>query len=170
MILNINRIIFLLVFFVVSFSTSAHAQSKIGYVNFGKLMEQSRQGQAVRKALESEFSSRDKQLSASRDAILKMEEKLKNDGSIMSEANRVKLERDILSKKRDHNRLRDEYREDINIRRNEEIGALQKKVYEVIKKFSEEKKYDLVLTQAVLYASPTVDITDQILQRLNSSQ
>jgi len=66
--------------------------------------------------------------------------------------------------------LRDEYREDINIRRNEEIGALQKKVYEVIKKFSEEKKYDLVLTQAVLYASPTVDITDQILQRLNSSK
>ena len=77
-----NRVIFLLIFLVVGFSSSAHAQSKIGYVNFGKLMEQSRQGQAVRKALESEFSSRDKQLSASRDAILKMEEKLKNDGSI----------------------------------------------------------------------------------------
>ncbi len=133
-------------------------------------MEKSQQGQAVRKALESEFSSRDKQLGASRDTILKLEEKLKNDGSIMSESSRVQLERDILSKKRDHNRLRDEYREDINIRRNEEIGALQKKVYEVIKKFSQEKSYDLVLTQAVLYASPQVDITDQILQRLNSGQ
>ena len=148
----------------------AFAESKIGYVNFGKLMEKSQQGQAVRKALENEFSSRDKQLGASRDTILKLEEKLKNDGSIMSESNRVQLERDILSKKRDHNRLRDEYREDINIRRNEEIGALQKKVYEVIKKFSQEKSYDLVLTQAVLYASPKVDITDQILQRLNSGQ
>lgn len=153
-----------------SATSAANAESKIGYVNFGKLMEKSQQGQAVRKALESEFSSRDKQLGASRDAILKMEEKLKNDGSIMSEANRVKLERDILSKKRDHNRLRDEYREDINIRRNEEISALQKKVYEVIKKFSEQQNYDLVLTQAVLYASPQVDITDQILQRLNSGQ
>ncbi len=148
----------------------AYAEPKIGYVNFGKLMEKSQQGQAVRKALESEFSSRDKQLGASRDAILKLEEKLKNDGSIMSESNRVQLERDILSKKRDHNRLRDEYREDINIRRNEEIGALQKKVYEVIKKFSEQQNYDLVLTQAVLYASPKVDITDQILQKLNSGQ
>ncbi len=154
----------------ISAASMAYAESKIGYVNFGKLMEKSQQGQAVRKALESEFSSRDKQLSTSRDAILKLEEKLKNDGSIMSETNRVNLEREILSKKRDHNRLRDEYREDINIRRNEEIGALQKKVYEVIKKFSEQQKYDLVLTQAVLYASPTVDITDQILQRLNSGQ
>jgi outer membrane protein len=161
--------IFLLILFVGA-SSAAYAESKIGYVNFGKLMEKSQQGQAVRKALESEFSSRDKQLGASRDGILKLEEKLKNDGSIMSESNRVQLERDILSKKRDHNRLRDEYREDINIRRNEEIGALQKKVYEVIKKFSQEKNYDLVLTQAVLYASPNVDITDQILQRLNSGQ
>ena len=162
----------MLLFLMLVFSASSisYAESKIGYVNFGKLMEKSQQGQAVRKALESEFSSRDKQLGASRDAILKLEEKLKNDGSIMSESSRVQLERDILSKKRDHNRLRDEYREDINIRRNEEIGALQKKVYEVIKKFSQEKSYDLVLTQAVLYASPQVDITEQILQRLNSGQ
>ncbi len=168
--MNIQRIIIFLTLLLFGLLSTAHAESKIGYVNFGKLMEKSQQGQAVRKALESEFSSRDKQLGASRDAILKMEEQLKNDGSIMSEANRVKLERDILSKKRDHNRLRDEYREDINIRRNEEISALQKKVYEVIKKFSEQQNYDLVLTQAVLYASPQVDITDQILQRLNSGQ
>ena len=168
--MNIQRItLFLLVLFV-SATSVAYAESRIGYVNFGKLMEKSQQGQAVRKALESEFSSRDKQLGASRDAILKLEEKLKSDGSIMSESNRVQLERNILSKKRDHNRLRDEYREDINIRRNEEISALQKKVYEVIKKFSQEKDYDLVLTQAVLYASPKVDITEQILQRLNSNQ
>ena len=168
--LNIRKITIFVIILAVSATSVAYAESKIGYVNFGKLMENSRQGQAVRKALESEFSSRDKQLGASRDVILKLEEELKNDGSIMNESNRVQLERDILSKKRDHNRLRDEYREDINIRRNEEIGALQKNVYEVIKKFSQEKNYDLVLTQAVLYASPKVDITDQILQRLNSEQ
>ena len=137
--MNIRRITIFVLIIVVSATSVAFAESKIGYVNFGKLMEKSQQGQAVRKALENEFSSRDKQLGASRDTILKLEEKLKNDGSIMSESNRVQLERDILSKKRDHNRLRDEYREDINIRRNEEIGALQKKVYEVIKKFSQEK-------------------------------
>ncbi len=165
-----QRITILLSILLISTTSVVYAESKIGYVNFGQLMEKSQQGQAVRKALESEFSSRDKQLGASRDAILKLEEKLKNDRSIMSESNRVQLEKDIHSKKRDHNRLRDEYREDINIRRNEEIGALQKKVYEVIKKFSQEKSYDLVLTQAVLYASPQVDITDQVLQRLNSSK
>ena len=151
------------------FSNGVMAEVKIGYVNFGKLMEQSKQGESVRKSLEAEFRGREQELSVSRDAILKLEEKLKNDGSIMSEANRVKLERDILSKKRDHNRQRDEYREDINIRRNEEVASLQKKVYEVIKQYSEKNQFDLVLTQPVLYASPTVEITDQVLAELNSA-
>lgn len=154
---------------IVTFSSGVMAEVKIGYVNFGKLMEQSKQGESVRKSLEAEFRGRDQELSVSRDAILKLEEKLKNDGSIMSEANRVKLEREILSKKRDHNRQRDEYREDINIRRNEEVASLQKKVYEVIKQFSEKNQFDLVLTQPVLYASPTVEITDQVLTELNAS-
>jgi outer membrane protein len=88
----------------------------------------------------------------------------------MSEANRVKLEREILSQKRDHNRMRDEYREDLNIRRNEEVAALQKKVYEVIKEYSEKMSFDLVLTQPVLYASPTVDITDDVLAKLNAAK
>ena len=162
------RIILLIISSIFLFSSLAHAEVKIGYVNLGKLMEQSTQGQAVRKALESEFASRDKQLAASRDAILKLEEKLKNDGSIMTEANRVKLERDILQKKRDHNRIRDEYREDLNIRRNEEVGALQRKVAEVISQFAQQQNYDLVLAQPVLYASPGVDITDQVLQKLNA--
>lgn len=162
------KISILLIIFLLVIYPAAFAETKIGYVNFGQLMEQSSQGQAVRKALESEFSSRDKQLAASRDEILRLEEKLKNDGTIMSESNRNELERDILQKKRDHNRQRDEYREDINIRRNEEVGALQNTVYEVIKQFAEQQKYDLVLTQPVLYASPAVDITDQVLQRLNA--
>ena len=68
--MNIQRVTIILLILVVSTTSVAYAESKIGYVNFGKLMEKSPQGQSVRKALESEFSSRDKQLGASRDAIL----------------------------------------------------------------------------------------------------
>ena len=155
---------------MVSLSSVAYAQPKIGFVNIAKIMEQSPQAEAARKALEREFSGRDKQLTSARDGVLKLEEKMKNDGSIMSEANRLNLERDILSKKRDYNRMRDELREDFNIRRNEELGTLQKKVYEVIQQIAKQEKYDLVLTQPVLYASPSVDITDRVLQKLNAAQ
>ena len=158
-----------LILFILGFSTYAHAETKIGFVNVAKIMEVSPQAEAARKALEREFSSRDKQLTSSRDAVLKLEEKLKNDGSIMSEANRVKLERDILSQKRDYNRQREELREDFNLRRNEELGALQKKVFETIQNIAKQEQYDLVLTQPVLYAAPTIDITQRVLTQLNSA-
>ena len=167
--MNIRRLTILITVLFFGFSSAVFAQPKIGFVNIAKIMEQSPQAEAARKALEREFSGRDKQLTASRDGVLKLEEKLKNDGSIMSEANRLKLERDILSKKRDYNRLRDELREDFNIRRNEELGSLQKKVYEVIQQIAKQENYDLVLTQPVLYASPSVDITDRVLLKLNAT-
>ena len=168
--MNTKRILLILLLAVFSASSVAYAQPKIGFVNIAKIMEQSPQAEAARKALEREFSGRDKQLTSARDSVLKLEEKLKNDGSIMSEANRLNLERDILSKKRDYNRMRDELREDFNIRRNEELGTLQKKVYEVIQQIAKKENYDLVLTQPVLYASPSVDITDRVLQKLNATQ
>ena len=154
----------------ISLSSAVMAETKIGYVNFGKLMEESKQSAVVRKALETEFSGRDKGLGTSRDSIMEMEEKLKNDGSIMSESNRVNLEREILSQKRDFKRQSDEYREDFNIRRNEEVASLQKSIYEVIKQFSEKMEFDLVLTQPVLYASPAIDITDKVLVELNTAK
>lgn len=162
-----HLVYFVIVFFVCS-STIAFAETKIGFVNIAEIMESSPQAETARKALEREFSSRDKQLTSSRDAVLKLEEKLKNDGSIMSEANRVKLERDILSQKRDYNRQREELREDFNLRRNEELGTLQKKVFETIQKIAKQENYDLVLTQPVLYASPSVDITERVLRLLTS--
>ncbi len=168
--MNMRSLVIFLVLIMLSAASVAYAQTKIGFVNIARIMEQSPQAEAARKALEREFSSRDKQLTSSRDGVVKLEEKLKNDGSIMSEANRVKLERDILSKKRDYNRMRDELRDDFNIRRNEELGSLQKKVYEVIQQIAKQEKYDLVLTQPVLYASPSVDITDRVLKKLNSNQ
>ena len=168
--MNIQRIIAFFMLTTICVFSVAYAQPKIGFVNIAKIMEESPQAEAARKALEREFSSRDKQLTSARDSVLKLEEKLKNDGSIMSEANRVNLERDVLSQKRDYNRMRDELREDFNIRRNEELGSLQKKVYEVIQGIAKQENYDLVLTQPVLYASPSVDITDKVLQKLNAAK
>ncbi len=168
--MNMQRLTILFMLIVISMFSIAYAQPKIGFVNIGKIMEQSPQAEAARKALEREFSSRDKQLTSSRDTVLKLEEKMKNDGSIMSEAKRLELEREILSKKRDYNRLREELREDFNIRRNEELGTLQQKVYEVIQKIAKQENYDLVLTQPVLYASPNLDITDRVLKKLNTTK
>jgi len=142
------------------------AETKIGFVNMVELMEKSPQAEVARKGLKSEFSSRDKKLTAVRDAVLKLEDTLKNDGPIMNDKNRADLEKKILNRKREYNRQQDELREDFNIRRNEELGKLQKKVHEVIVVVAKAESYDLVVTQPVLYASEKIDLTARVLQEM----
>lgn len=146
------------------------AETKIGFVNMVQLMEKSPQAETARKGLEQEFKNRDKKLTTVRDEVLKLEETLKNDGPIMNDKNRTDLEKKILNRKREYNRQQDELREDFNIRRNEELGKLQKKVHEIIVLVAKAESYDLVMTQPVLYASDKIDLTERVLQEMQKPQ
>jgi outer membrane protein len=84
----------------------------------------------------------------------------------MSEEERRKLERDILSQKREIKRARDEFTEDFNIRRNEELGKMQREIALSIVTLAKEKGYDLILENGVIYASDRVDITKLVIERL----
>ena len=139
---------------------------KVGFVNAAQLLEKAPQADAARANLEKEFAPRDRRLVAEQKELRQLEEKLSKDGAIMSDAERKKIERDILSGKRDLKRSRDEFREDLNIRRNEELAKLQKLVVESIRALANEGTYDLVLTDGVLYASDKVDITSLVLDKL----
>lgn len=144
----------------------AAEELKLGFVNAGKVLENAPQAEAARTMLEKEFAPRDRRLVAEQKSLRQMEEKLSRDGAIMSDSERKNLERDILSGKRDLKRSRDEFREDLNIRRNEELARLQKLVVDTVRALATEGRYDMVLTDGVLFASSRVDMTDQVLERL----
>ena len=147
-------------------SGNVAAELRIGFVNAAKLLEEAPQAAAARDNLQQEFAPRDRELVSMQKEIKALEEKLGRDAAVMSETERRNLERDILNRKRDLKRSQDVFREDFNLRRNEELGKLQKLVIETIRAFAQEQKYDLMLTDGVLFASDAVDVTAKILQRL----
>ena len=148
----------------------AVAEIKVGYLNLSEIMEKSPQVEAASKTLEKEFSYRYEKLTAARDEIVKFEETLKKDGTVMTDTRRSELEREILSKKREYIRQQEELKEDFNIRRNQEMGGLQKSVNEVVTGLAKSEKYDLVVTQPVLFASERIDITQRVLEELQKLQ
>ncbi|HKK05174.1 MAG TPA: OmpH family outer membrane protein [Gammaproteobacteria bacterium] len=140
---------------------------KVGFVNTAKVLEQAPQAEQARKKLENEFAPRDKALVAAQKKLKKLEDKLTTDGAIMNEAKRREIEREILSQKRDIKRSQEEFREDFNIRRNEELGKLQRLVIKAIGKLAREQKFDMIVgDNSVLFASERVDITERVLQVL----
>ena len=101
-------------------------------------------------------------------AIKKLEEKLNRDASVMGESERVKLERDIIAKRREAKRSQQEYSEDLNMRNNEEFRKLQRRIFEAVKILAKDEKFDLILTDGVIHASATIDITEQVQSKLLS--
>lgn len=82
---------------------------------------------------------------------------------------RQRLERDLVNRKREAKRAQDEFREDFNVRRNEELSKLQKEIFEAIQSLAKQGNYDLLLTDGVVYAADGIDVTDQVEKRLESS-
>jgi len=142
------------------------AEIKIGFVNAAEVLEKAPQADAARKRLEKEFSPRDKKLVNAKKTVRKLEEKLSRDGAIMSESERRKLERDILSQQRELKRAQEEFREDLNIRRNEAFDKLRRRVFEVINDIAKAEKYDLVVSDGVVYATDRVNITGKVVAQL----
>ncbi len=158
----------LLVFIFLLSANVVSAQGiKIGYVNAVKVIEEAPQGEAALKKLESEFGPRDKRLVSMQNDIRELEDDLEKNGLIMTDADRRAKEREILVMKRNLRRATQEFREDYNLRRNEELAVLQKIVKKAILEIAKQEKYDLIVHEGTIYASSKIDITDKVLEKLN---
>ncbi|MCO6413590.1 MAG: OmpH family outer membrane protein [Thiogranum sp.] len=144
----------------------AQAETRVGVVNTVRLMEEAPQAKAAQSNIETEFAPREKELLALQNEIRSLEDKLSRDGAVMSEKQSGELERDILSKRRELKRTQDEFRDDLNIRKNEVLSTLQRQMYDATVSLAKEKQFDVILGQGVVYANDTVDITDQVLEKL----
>ncbi len=149
--------------FSVSF---AYAGQKIAFVNQSILLQKAPQAEAARNKLQKEFSKRDKSLVRLQKNIQKNTKKLQKDAAVLSAAELNKLKRKITLLRRDLERDKAAFKEDLSIRQNEELVKLQKSVLRSIQTIAQNEKYDLILSEGVIYASKQIDITGKILKQL----
>jgi outer membrane protein len=142
--------------------------TRVAFVNVPKVLEEAPQAVAANTRLEKEFEPRNRSLIAMRKQLRKNEDRLAKEGITMSQAQRRKLELDIRDAQREIKRSQEDYREDLNIRRNEELRKLQKHVYKAIVTLAEREKIDIVLGDNVIHAGKNVDITRKVLEVLQS--
>lgn len=159
----LNLIIFILL--LLPFSVQS-APIKIAYVNAVKVIEDAPQAKRALAKLEAEFRPRDEKIVETTGKIKSLEDKLSKDSAVMSSADRRNIEKSLLILKRNLKRDSQEFREDYNLRRNEELASLQKLVYRVIVDIAKKGKYDLIVHEATIYASKKIDITNKVLKKL----
>ena len=133
------------------------------------LANQSRDQQRMQRAqqkLEKEFAARDAEIQKLVKQVRDLQTALDRDGPTMAESERRNKERDLANQSRDLQRMQREAREDLNLRRNEELASLQERANKLIQQIAIDEKFDLILQDPVVYASQRIDITEKVIKAL----
>lgn len=148
----------------------AQAQDfKVGFVNIGRLISESPQATTAMEELQVEFAPRQREVVAMQNQLQEQQEKIQRDLEVMGPEERRNAERDLRRDERELARNQQEFQEDINLRRNEALGKLQRELLREVQGYATEQGYDLIVSDGVLYASTSIDITEQVLAGLKAN-
>lgn len=152
-------------------TSAAQAQAaglRIAVVNYGQLLQESPQAQSAVAALRAEFAPKQRSLQTEAAQLKAKEDTLKKNEATMTQDQRDQAEVELREKYQDLARKQTEIQDDVNTRRNELMSGLQKTLQQVVQTYAKQQRYDLVLADGFIYATPTIDITPAILSALKS--
>lgn len=152
---------------VLALPALAQAESKIGFVNSQRIINESPQAAKAKKRIEADFGKRDQDLQKMAKQLQTMQETIEKNSVTMSESDRRAKEREFGDMNREFQRRQRELREDLTQRQNEEMAAIFDRVNKTIKQIADAEKYDIIFQEAV-YASPRIDITEKVIKALNA--
>lgn len=153
-----------------AFIVPANAQNlKVGVVNIPILMERAPQTKSAMDALQEEFAPRQREFLAKQKEFEELSTKVQKDLAVMGETERRNAEKNLRDLQREVTRLQTEFREDLNLRQNEELGILQRSILKEVQDYAQQEGYDLVVGDGVLYASAAVNITEEVLRAVQAN-
>jgi len=149
----------------VAASAAAAADMKIGFVNTERVFREAAPAKRAQQVLEREFSNRNTELAKLEKQGRDLQTDLERENVTLPEAQRREKERQLADISRDFQRKQREIREDLNLRRNEELARVQERATRVINQIAEQEKFDLILQEAV-FAGSRIDITEKVIKAL----
>ena len=152
-------------------NTQAFAQQalKIGVVNVPVLLQRAPQAKVAMDALQEEFAPRQREIVAKQKEFEALSDKVQRDVNVMGETERRNADKDLRDLQREVSRLQNEFQEDLNLRRNEELGSLQRSLLKEVQEYAQSAGFDLVLGDGVLYAGDAINITSNVLEAMEAN-
>jgi len=145
------------------------AELKVGYVNIQRIFRDAPAALKASQKLDQEFGRRDQELQRLAADIQTRQQSLEQNSVTLGESALRAKERELGELTRDFQRKQREFREDLNLRQNEENAAIIEKANNAIKHIAESEQFDLIL-QDVVFAGDRLDITDKVIKYLTEGK
>ena len=150
--------------FAIGASLANAADFHVGVVNTERILRESVPALKAEKKIEKEFAARDDEIKQKVKQAKEIQAALDKSSGKPDAEQRTK-ERELANLNVDLQRLQREFREDLNLRKNEELAQVLARADKAIQAIAEKEKFDLILQEAV-YRNPQIDITEKVLQYL----
>jgi len=150
---------------LLSVGTAQAGDFKVGVVDTERVLRESVPALNAEKKIEKEFSGRDQEIKKMMKQAKDLQATLEKEGGSLSDANHRNKERELTGLNVNLQRMQREFREDLNLRKNEELAIVLEQANKAIQAIAETEKYDLILQEAV-YRNPKIDITDKVIKYL----
>lgn len=151
--------------FLLIFSAGYASDFRIGVVDTERILRESAPAVQAEKKIEKEFEQRDLEMKKVAKQAKEIQMYFDKEGLTPVDAEHRSKERELANLNVTLQRMQREFREDLNLRKNEELALVLARANKAIKAIAELEKFDLVLQEAV-YRNPKIDITDKVLQFL----
>lgn len=172
---NISRLplLALIVLLFLSFSSGVvHSEDlKIGYVNAQKVLDESLPGQKIKESLNAYVQTRQKIVDLEEEELRKLQEEITKQQDILTPE--AKKDKEELFQRRfmEYQQKVGELQREIQQRRTEKLEEFNNKLAKVTGKIGKEEGYLLILNNLdvniILYAKPSIDLTDRVIAEMN---
>ena len=147
-------------------SFAASAEIKLGYVNIAVLLDASPQAKSAKEALDKEFAPKEAELRAGEERIKAMQEEYAKDAMLLSEEQRNRKELDLKNRMREFKNELEATQDNFKTRQRQLMDGIRKTILDTVTEFAESESYDLIVYDGAIYASPQIDVTPAIMQKL----
>lgn len=154
--------------FLVSLSVPVAAELKVGVVDLRRAVFTSEDAAEFTQQLQKQFKDEETSIRKVQEEAQALRDRLETDGAMMNDTERGKAQREFEGKVREFNQLRQRLDQAVNQERSKFLQQAQPQIDKALQSILDERDLDVILPrEAVVYAKPEMDLTEDLIKRLN---
>ena len=162
----------LMMVFAMTFASPALAQSaaKIGVVDFQSAIQQTKEGQAAQKKLDTAYQQKKTAIAAMETQLRQMQSDYEKQASILADSARKAKEQELLAAQSQYQQAYQQSEQEMQALYGQLMQNLLDKMKMICTQIGKEKGYTLIIEKgAVVFSTDAIDLTSELVKRYDSS-
>ncbi len=156
------------------FSGSVFAQTKIAVLDPNRVIGQSQRGKAFLKELNAFAQQKDAEIKKKVEEFQKLEKEYRAKAPSLSEEKAMEMQKKLSDMQIEIKRMQDDAKREFQLRQTKGFDKFRKILKPIVDQIAKEKGIDIVFAigqgGSIIYFSPAVDITDEVIKRFDAAK